>query len=436
MSASNEQNVWDTFDDAIFNDNFGLVRVILEENGDLRTPYLETLLNIQSVEMMDLLLSLGCSLTLENDSLLAQYIRRDRVELVTHLLTKDGVDVNAFTEQGRTAFIEATKKLDIDTMARLLAKGADINRGVKEVVGIMGGVINSMEVGYTPLHFASCLTPELVQWLLERGANMNIENAMGRFPIHRAAFCNKLDILQLYLNRGVPVDIRGATNYTPLSDANGDKATIAFLLEHGADINGTFGPNRDTLLTRAVINDNVELISYLIRRGIDVYARRLDYPDWVGHGGRTALEIALQNRKYRAVQILVTLAPESTRPAFLNFMPEGLLTTNRIAVIAGANAANRRKPALLARASYQKKQTERYEAWKREQGVAAVGGGSAALPVALPVTGVAGAVPVPVAGNSTSAKANAALRKTRRKRRLSRKQRKTNQTNRFKKTTK
>ena len=421
MSSNNNNNngndshidLIDKLGDAIYDNNFELVDTIVEENGELVDADYSTLENIQSTEMIDHLLSLGFSLSLENDSLLAQFIRLKRADLAQHLLTKDGVDVNAFNIQGHTPLIEATIRQDMDMMGRLVAKGADMNRGTKEIFSILGGVLNNMEVGYTPLHFASCITPDLVQWLLARGANMNIENAMGRFPIHRAAFCNKLDILQLYLSRGVPVDIRGTSNYTPLSDTNGDIRTIEFLLEHGADINGTFGPFSNTLLTKAAEDNDAELVRYLMRkRGIDVYAKRPSYP---GHGGITALEIALHRRNHRVVEILVALAPESARPSFYNTMSERF-TANHIAVVAGANAGNRRKPALLARARHQKAQREAYEALLREQG--AVGGGSAAAG-AVPVPAVAA---VPVAAGKT----NAAPRKrtTRRKRRSYRKQRK------------
>jgi len=420
-----EFNLTGALANAIVNNDLARVDKIVEENNELPYIFSDMLRDISTIEMLDLLIFHGLPLIVEDESLLADFIRDGKRELALYLLTKD-INVDSFSNfNGKTAFMEATMNQDTDMMHRLLEAGANMNLAVKELPPPYNSIVNRQRVGDTALHLASCLTPELVQWLLTRGARTDIQNRLGFFPIHAATMCNKLDIIQVFLDNGVPVDIRGISNYTPLSKAS-DIRTIDFLLEHGADINGTFGPNSDTLLTKAAYDDDPDRIRYLMRkRGIDTYVKRLDYPNWPGHGGRTALEIALQSRNHRAVEILVALAPESARPVYFTFMSAGM-TGNRIAEVAGANAANRRKPALLSRLSYQNAQRKATDAFYRAQG--AVGGGAGegvAVPVSVPAGGAGAGVAVTTpTANSTSGKANSALRKTRRKRRLSRKQRK------------
>ena len=58
---------------------------------------------------------------------------------------------------------------------------------------------------------------ELVKILLDHGANPNIPGGTGKnaTPLHDAAFCKKLSIVNLLMSRGADPNARDANGKTP-----------------------------------------------------------------------------------------------------------------------------------------------------------------------------------------------------------------------------
>jgi len=94
--------------------------------------------------------------------------------------------------------------------------------------------------GYTALDLAVIHnSPEIVEILLENGANPNIKDKNGYTPLHRAIIRYSDKIVYLLLKYKADPNIKDKHGYTPLHRAVIEQAPklVKLLLEHGADPN-------------------------------------------------------------------------------------------------------------------------------------------------------------------------------------------------------
>ncbi len=85
--------------------------------------------------------------------------------------------------------------------------------------------------GSTPLHYAVWKGhEELVQFLVDRGANVNAHNSnahWGTTPLHAAAHSNRASLIRLLVAHGAKLDELDASVQTPLDHTEFHKATAA-----------------------------------------------------------------------------------------------------------------------------------------------------------------------------------------------------------------
>ena len=131
---------------------------------------------------------------------------------------------------------------------------------------------NARERSYykeTALH--KCIPLEVVKWLVERGADVNLANAYGT-PLFKHAAWGHYDICKYLIEHGADVNITAHAERTALISAvfigrTGNYDTVCLLLAHGAD------PCHHT----AVWDDNRTPLQYLMTgRDISWYK---DKPD-------------------------------------------------------------------------------------------------------------------------------------------------------------
>jgi ankyrin repeat protein len=94
--------------------------------------------------------------------------------------------------------------------------------------------------GFSPAGLAIFFRhPDLARELIERGADIHAaaRNAQRVAPVHAAASVGDTASMALLLERGADPNARQHLGYTPLhaSAANGDRATAEVLVAHGAD---------------------------------------------------------------------------------------------------------------------------------------------------------------------------------------------------------
>lgn len=145
-------------------------------------------------------------------------------------------DINLKDDQGNGALHLAIKRGSKELVDLLLKKNADIN-----VTGIDGATNNQ-----SPL-YAALLSDniDLFKRLLEMGADPNIADSEGAFPLSEACLRRdaEIDTIKLLIAKGAEVNKREENGASPLIYASQNagvtpetrNAIVKFLLEKGAD---------------------------------------------------------------------------------------------------------------------------------------------------------------------------------------------------------
>ncbi|MDG7057356.1 MAG: ankyrin repeat domain-containing protein [Wolbachia endosymbiont of Penenirmus auritus] len=125
--------------------------------------------------------------------------------------------------------------------------------------------------GTTLLHWAvSNSYIEIVNVLIERGAEVNAVNNDGWTPLHPAAEIGNTEIVNALVKHGASVDAIGCNGWTPLhlAASDGYKETVKVLIEKGANVNkedvAGWAP-----LHFAVMRGKEDVAEVLIEKGAD-----------------------------------------------------------------------------------------------------------------------------------------------------------------------
>ena len=134
---------------------------------------------------------------------------------------------------------------------------------------------------------------DLARAFLDFGADVNVRQADGRYPLHAAAKAGFLETMALFLDRGARLDARDRQGETPLHHTlKGGRgadviAAMQLLLEAGADIDAA-GNAGATVLHRAAARRDADVVAFLLLEGAD--------PTRPDRRGRTPLDALLAGR--------------------------------------------------------------------------------------------------------------------------------------------
>ena len=166
------------------------------------------------------------------NSLSARYIRDHPNEFLKQRFDQD-------TFGSRTNFERLTQE---DTNVLMIYSAISQDTDVLEALIDIGLNINSAnKVGYTPLMFASAYnTPELVQFLISKGANIKAKAYIQDLnALHIASLFNpKPDVINTLLDAGMDIEAKTENDYTPLLLAatdNRNLEVVGRLAELGAE---------------------------------------------------------------------------------------------------------------------------------------------------------------------------------------------------------
>uniref|UniRef100_A0A8C0UVP3 Poly [ADP-ribose] polymerase n=1 Tax=Cyanistes caeruleus TaxID=156563 RepID=A0A8C0UVP3_CYACU len=123
--------------------------------------------------------------------------------------------------------LEACRNGDVTRVKRLVDTG---NVNAKDMAGRKS----------TPLHFAAGFgRKDVVEHLLQTGANVHARDDGGLIPLHNACSFGHAEVVSLLLCQGADPNARDNWNYTPLHEAaiKGKIDVCIVLLQHGADPN-------------------------------------------------------------------------------------------------------------------------------------------------------------------------------------------------------
>jgi ankyrin repeat protein len=129
--------------------------------------------------------------------------------------------------------------------------------------------------GLTLLHYAAYgRSPELVDFLIDKGAKPDAADPQAATPLHIAAMSDRTEVAAALIRRGASTEARNDYRRTPLllcARERGQTATARVLIEAGADVNAedNFG---STALELATWRGKAELIDLLLEKGAKVPA--------------------------------------------------------------------------------------------------------------------------------------------------------------------
>lgn len=169
------------------------------------------------------------------------------------LLIKDGVNVDTQEEKSGYKPLGIAVQQGYKEIAEwLIENGADVNIQGKE--------------GYTPLHLAVKYEhPQLVETLLKHLPNVNVKDSYGCTPLHLAVKEGHIDISVMLFDHGADINTQDNNGYTPLHLVR-NGWIIAYLINKGANINAQ-GKDGYTPLHLAVKNGHKKLAETLLKYG-------------------------------------------------------------------------------------------------------------------------------------------------------------------------
>lgn len=345
---------------AVFNnDKIEFVKCLLEKGANINTTDEEGCTPVYlafrhgNMNTAKFLLDNGADINVTNDedfALLHFAVHINDFDRVKFLVER-GADVNVKSGDGPTALHLAVTEGNIDVVKFLVQHGADGNIRDKEgrtplhiavdknkldmvkVLTTCSGINVRNHLGETALFLAACWNYfDIVQVLVQHGADVNIPNNYNRTPLYSAISDNSLNVVKLLLEQGAHADFSGtkgcktALHFAALRcsldtlkffldrDPNfdikgGDGATlfllavkgyypdvVKFLLECGADLGSTDDRGR-TALHLAAKKRRGDVVDFLVEAGMDVTARDKD--------GRTPFHWAAMKGALGIVEFLI-----------------------------------------------------------------------------------------------------------------------------------
>jgi len=201
------------------------------KNKDGATP----LLIAQSRDLMDimkLLINKGADINVKDpwyrSTPLHHAVSKGDKEMVELLLSK-GAETKVKTKHGGTPFEFAMDRYDRDIIKLLIKSGADVNAEVR--------------VGFPLLVALNKEDPEMAKLLISRGANVNITSNSDNSkitPLHLAVTGGYKDLVQLMLEKGADVNAKDSAGRNAMGWARSAKPPkvqneiMALLRKHGA----------------------------------------------------------------------------------------------------------------------------------------------------------------------------------------------------------
>ena len=241
-------------------------------------------------------------------------------ETVINYLFDNGIDANISNSQRNPALMFFAKKGNLQRVKDLIKTGADVSYrdilySVDDIETLTYLVENGAQLDVTDTLGNTLLdraisesNKQKVQWLIEHGAKITVENEYGL--LHEAVWINSKEIFLYLIDKGA--DVKKYVDKLLWVAINGDNTEIIqYLVENGANVNAKDNKGK-TLLMYAIFNRaNIKIVECLVENGANVNAK--------DNNGNTPLKYAVEkskevdaNEKDKIVKIIEYLVGEGT----------------------------------------------------------------------------------------------------------------------------
>ncbi|CAF1267411.1 unnamed protein product [Adineta steineri] len=201
--------------------------------------------------------------------------KKGHVEICEFLIN-NGADVNAVTMTGATPMYTATEEGHLEVVQLLIRSGADLNCSPKGQIACDLHIENQ-----TPLLVACMRNHEtIIRQLVESGADVNAVSERGSSPFLAICQHNNVDLARLLINHGAKHDIEaknlydGKINGLIVAAESGSFDILRLLVDAGLDVNYTIEGKGETAgrtpLFCACAKGFQDIVQYLIEKGADV----------------------------------------------------------------------------------------------------------------------------------------------------------------------
>ena len=244
--------------------------------------------------------------------------REGDLDQLRALVEQNGSDLDARDTYGRTAMHWACEEGHLEVLQYLIESGADIR--------IPDGVAR------TPMHWA-CFGGHLdcVRYLRKNGAHINAIDCEQKTPLYLACTTNdNLDVVRYLTREGANIHTKTKYQYTALQIAakRGYLPIVQHLVKCGAKINFE-NIYYHSPLTSACLNGHVHVAQYLIKKGAKMHKNILhNFYDkaqvttllienganlnTINRQGETVLHLACEAGKVAVVRALLAHRPPSS----------------------------------------------------------------------------------------------------------------------------
>jgi ankyrin repeat protein len=196
------------------------------------------------------------------------------VAMLQYLLSLSGIDVDATTQDRRTALFNAACRGHLELCSLLVAAHANL-----EIVNDNG--MGAFMIAVLSGHL------DIVQYLaVEAGSNTNQTNKLGETPVYLAAAAGNVEMVELLIRCGADLNISTKADWwTPLmiATARNRLSVVQALVRGGASVNKP-SKNKWTPLILAASQGYLDIVSELVSGGADVSTTNSD--------GMTAMDLA------------------------------------------------------------------------------------------------------------------------------------------------
>ncbi len=203
---------------------------------------------------------------------------------IINYLVKNGADINVKAENAYTVITHLAGMGELETIKLLHKKGVDIH---------------CLASDHTPIMEASLMGhTAVVEFLHKTGVDINFTTKSGYTPLmHASLRSDNLEVIQFLLDNGANVNAKALDGSTALMGAAqyGHLSIIELLLKNGASVKD-LDNNKYSALSKAAQNGHTQVVEYLVKKGVNIDQKTED--------GYTPICLAMQNGHLETVKLL------------------------------------------------------------------------------------------------------------------------------------